>query len=55
MPVGKASFSVDDLKENIEMFVSHVQKLKPAASKGQYIKRVCLSGTMTPSVTIAVA
>ena len=53
--VGKASFSVDDLKENIEMFISHVQKLKPAASKGQYIKRVCLSGTMTPSVTIAVA
>ncbi len=53
--VGRASFSVDDLKANIEAFISHVQKLKPAASKGQYIRRVCLSGTMTPSVTIAVA
>ncbi len=53
--VGKASFSMDDLKANIEEFVSHVHKLKPAASKGQYIKRVCLSGTMTPSVTIAVS
>ncbi len=35
--------------------IEEKKKLKPAASKGQYIKRVCLSGTMTPSVTIAVA
>lgn len=53
--VGRASFSVDDLKANVEAFISHVQKLKPAASKGHYIRRVSLSGTMTPSVTIAVA
>jgi large subunit ribosomal protein L1 len=53
--VGRASFSMDDLKANVEAFISHVQKLKPAASKGQYIRRVSLSGTMTPSVTIAVA
>lgn len=53
--VGKASFSVEDLQENIEAFLTHVQRIKPPSSKGQYIKRVCLSGAMTPSVTLAVA
>ncbi len=53
--VGKASFSVEDLRENIEAFMALVHKLKPASAKGQYIKRVCLCGTMTPSVTLAVA
>ncbi len=52
--VGKASFVVGDLAENIEAFIAHVQKIKPPAAKGQYIKRVCLSATMTPSVTLAV-
>lgn len=53
--VGKASFAPDDLKANIEAFIEHVKKIKPSTSKGTYIKRVCLSGTMTPSVTLAVA
>ncbi len=53
--VGKASFSVEDLQENIEAFLSLVQKMRPPSAKGQYVKRVCLSGTMTPSVTVAVA
>lgn len=52
--VGKASFSPDDLKTNIEAFVDHVKKIKPSAAKGTYIKRVCLSGTMTPSVTLSI-
>lgn len=53
--VGRAGFSVDDLQENIEAFLAHVHRIKPPSSKGQYIKRVCLSGTMTPSVTLAVS
>ncbi len=53
--VGKASFSVEDLQENIETFIAHVQKIKPPSAKGQYIKRVCLCGSMTPSVTVAVS
>ncbi len=52
LPVGRTSFPVADLKENIEAVVSHLVKIKPAAVKGQYIKRVCLSATRTPSVTI---
>lgn len=51
-PVGKLSFSDEDLKENIVAFVGHIRKIKPAAAKGQYIKRVCISGTMTPSVSL---
>ena len=53
--VGKLSFSDEDLKENITAFVGHLRRLKPAAAKGQYLKRVCISGTMTPSVTIDVS
>lgn len=52
LPVGRASFTDEDLTENIEAVISHITKMKPAAAKGQYIKRICLSGTRTPSVTI---
>jgi len=50
--VGKMSFSDPDLRENIVAFVDHIRRLKPTAAKGQFIKRVCLSGTMTPSVSV---
>jgi large subunit ribosomal protein L1 len=55
LPVGRVGFSVADLKENIEAVVKHIVKLKPAAAKGQYLKRVCLSATRTPSVSVDVA
>ena len=54
LPVGRIGFSVEDLKENIEAAVGHIVKLKPAAAKGQFLKRVCLSATRTPSVTVEV-
>jgi large subunit ribosomal protein L1 len=53
--VGRMSFSEEDLQANVEAFVDHIRKIKPQASKGQYIKRVCLSGTMTPSVSLDVS
>lgn len=53
--VGKASFSPDDLKENLKAFVDHLRKIKPSASKGTYIKKVCVSGTMSPAVRLQVA
>lgn len=52
--VGKMSFDTTRLTENIEFFVGHIRKARPATAKGQYIKRVCLSGSMTPSVSLAV-
>ena len=50
--VGKMSFADDDLKQNIVEFVGHMRKLKPQSAKGVYFKRICLSGSMTPSVTV---
>lgn len=55
LPVGRTSFSDEDLKENIEAVVDHFNKIKPAAAKGHYFKRICLSATRTPSVTIAMS
>ncbi|MBN1344921.1 MAG: 50S ribosomal protein L1 [Phycisphaerae bacterium] len=52
--VGKVSFSTEDLKENIEAFVSHIRRIKPQASKGTYMKRVCIKATYTPAVTLEV-
>ncbi len=55
LPVGKTSFPDEDLKQNVEAVVAHLTRIKPATAKGQYIKRVCLSATHTPSVTLAMA
>ncbi len=50
--VGKMSFSDEDLAANIEAFVGHIRRLKPATAKGHYLKKVCISGTMTPSIQL---
>lgn len=50
--VGKQSFDANKLVENIEAFVSHLKKIKPTASKGTYIKKMCISSTMGPSLQI---
>lgn len=52
--VGKISFTPEDLQANVEAFIDHIRRSKPATAKGQYIKRVCVSATMTPSLTLAV-
>ena len=51
--IGKMSFSESDLVENLSHFVTLIEKIRPAAAKGQYIKKCVISGTMTPSVHIA--
>ena len=50
--VGKLSFDEDKLAENIEAFLTHIKKLKPTSAKGTYIKKVCISATMSPSVVL---
>jgi len=50
--VGKQSFEVKKLVENIESLLGHIKKIRPAAAKGTYIKKVCISATMSPSVVI---
>jgi large subunit ribosomal protein L1 len=50
--IGKASFDVKALKENLQALVADLQKAKPSASKGQYLKRVTVSSTMGPGVHV---
>lgn len=51
-PVGKASFGADKLKENFLALVEMIVKLKPASSKGIYIRSISLSTVMGPGVKI---
>jgi len=55
LPVGKTSFSEQDLTSNIESVIEHFRKIKPATAKGHYFRRICLSATHTPSLTLAVS
>jgi len=55
LPVGKVSFSVSDLKSNVEAVLEHFVRIKPASAKGHYFKKICLSATRTPSVQISMA
>ncbi len=50
--VGKQSFETKKLTDNIDAFVSHIKKIKPAAAKGTYIKKMSISATMSPGITI---
>jgi large subunit ribosomal protein L1 len=50
--IGKANFEVNALKENLQALMADLQKSKPAAAKGIYLKRVTLSSTMGPGVTV---
>jgi len=52
--VGKASFDEAKLVENVRAFVDAVQKAKPSGAKGAYMKKVSLSSTMGPGVSISV-
>jgi large subunit ribosomal protein L1 len=53
--VGKLSFDAQKLVDNITAFLHHIQALKPTAVKGQYIKTIAISATMSPSVRIQAA
>ncbi len=51
-PVGKIEFPAEDLVENISALLADLKKAKPASSKGIYIKKITLSTTMGPGITI---
>ena len=50
--IGKVSFTAEQLGENAREFIATINKLKPSAAKGTYIKSVYLSSTMSPGVKI---
>ena len=55
VPVGKISFSADQLKDNASAIINAVRKAKPAAAKGKYVRSIYISSTMSPSVSIDTA
>ena len=50
--LGKVSFDKQKITENISAFVESVNKAKPSGAKGSYLKRISISSTMGPSITI---
>ena len=52
--IGRASFAATDLRENFNTLLDAVVKAKPAATKGQYLKKIALSSTMGPGVRVDV-
>jgi len=51
-PVGKLSFTDEQLVENINTFLNHLRTVKPAAAKGTYIRSVTVSATMSPGIRV---
>lgn len=51
-PVGKLSFSDENLVENILAFLTYLRGLKPAASKGAFVRSVTISATMSPGIRV---
>ncbi|MBU4292990.1 MAG: 50S ribosomal protein L1, partial [Actinobacteria bacterium] len=50
--VGKLSFEENKLVENVKAIISQIISLKPASSKGQYIKSIAISSTMGPGIKV---
>lgn len=53
--VGKLSFDADKLTDNIRTFINHIIAIKPAAVRGQYVKSIAISATMSPGLRIQAA
>jgi len=54
-PIGKRSFGSDKLRETFSTLMNAVQKARPAAAKGTYIRTIAISATMTPGVRVDVS
>lgn len=50
--IGKISFTAEDIQENLEALITDLVKAKPSAAKGVYLKKISLSTTMGPGVTL---
>jgi large subunit ribosomal protein L1 len=51
-PIGKISFGPEKLTENVKAFLDKIVALKPAASKGIYLKTISVSSTMGPGIKV---
>ena len=55
VPVGKASFSAEQLSENFNTIMDAIVKAKPSSAKGQYMKSVTIASTMGPGIKVSTA
>ncbi|MDH5615889.1 MAG: 50S ribosomal protein L1, partial [Acidimicrobiia bacterium] len=55
LPVGKVSFELDQLVENLAAVAAEIARVRPASSKGRFVKQLSLSSTMGPGVKVDVA
>ena len=51
-PIGRADFDVPALRENLEALLTDLKKGKPASSKGAYLKKLTVSSSMGPGVSV---
>jgi large subunit ribosomal protein L1 len=54
-PIGRLSFAVEALQENLQAVLADVHRLKPATSKGTYLRKVTVSSTMGPGLSVDLA
>lgn len=54
-PMGKVSFGVERITQNLAAFLETILRLKPASSKGTYLKSIAISTTMGPGIKIDAA
>jgi large subunit ribosomal protein L1 len=52
VPIGKASFEVEQLRDNMAALMNAIKKARPAASKGTYIRKIVLTSTMGPGIKV---
>jgi large subunit ribosomal protein L1 len=55
VPVGKTSFSEEDLIANLSSFIKHIVSNKPPAAKGIFVQKISISSSMSPGVRVALA
>ncbi|MNE41963.1 50S ribosomal protein L1 [compost metagenome] len=54
-PIGKVSFTAEQLNENLKALIDALNRAKPAAAKGVYLKNIAISSTMGPSARVNTA
>ncbi|MEQ8763375.1 MAG: 50S ribosomal protein L1 [Planctomycetota bacterium] len=54
-PMGRKSFTAEDLAENVQAFLDHVKALRPSSAKGVFMQRATISASMSPGVPLAIS
>ena len=52
---GKASFSEDQLRDNLQSIIDSIKRARPASTKGTYVRRITVANTMGPGIRLDIA